>query len=319
MNNGIIFTLGFLLALAGWYCLSTIASSLPLPNALFNESVINAKLEAVDSRSDRPSVFFAGGSNVLFGLNAGQFQQETGVPTINFGCVARMGPEMVLYLLEPRLRKGDTVVMAWEYGIYAFDRSASVNVTYLNLVFGPMVDFLKDMPAQDRCRLVLALPVSQLYEGLCLRWNPYVREETYQSYWTIDEHGDLLSNVGQELSRKELLKLPVNGLVKPLEVSEDTKKIFQGFVERATHNEITVYATWPNIFGHPDYQDTEQAVRNCEVIRDFWEGLGVKIFGEPEDSFFDAEHIHNTHYHLNLKGVAKRTRQMSLLLKPVLE
>jgi len=319
MKNGIIFTLGFILAFVGWYCLSTVASRLPIPNALFNESVINKKLEAVESSSDRSSIFFTGGSNVLFGLSASQFQQETGIQSINFGCVAGMGPEMVLHLLEPRLQKGDKVVMAWEYGLYAHHRSTSVNITYLNLVFGPMADFFKEMPFRDRFRLILALPASQLYEGLCLLLNPYVSEETYQSYWNIDEYGDCLSNVDQELSRRELLALPVSGLVKPLEVSEDSKKFFQGFVERALDNEIEVYATWPNVFGHPDYIDTEQVVQNCEIIRGFWKGLGVNILGEPKDSFFGAEYIHNTPYHLNLKGVAKRTRQMSLLLKPILE
>ena len=60
-----------------------------------------------------------------------------------------MGPELILYLLKPRLKRGDIVAMFWEYEHYTFTRSGEVNLTYLNLVFGPQSDFRHTLPFLD--------------------------------------------------------------------------------------------------------------------------------------------------------------------------
>ena len=105
------FAAGFLAAGLAWAGALEFIRDKPVPNAVFTQTIVEAKLEATNKADKKERVVFTGGSNVLFGLDSEQFAQETGRPALNFGCAAGLGPELILHLLTPALKSGDIIVL----------------------------------------------------------------------------------------------------------------------------------------------------------------------------------------------------------------
>lgn len=64
---------------------------------------------------DGPKVVLVGGSNLAFGIDTLQMQDETGCPVVNMGMNGYFGVRYMLEEVRPSMRPGDTVVVALEY------------------------------------------------------------------------------------------------------------------------------------------------------------------------------------------------------------
>lgn len=312
-----LFTLGFITSAFSWFKLTNVVHKYPVTNALFNHSVVEDKVNLLRNAPSAPRVLFVGGSNVLFGINAGQFGRETRLPAINFGCVAGMGPEMILHVLQNELQPGDLVVMAWEYGLYSFERSKNVNLTYMNLVYGQMSEFRKTLPKTDQFRLRLALPATSAYEGIAIYANPYFKPNKIKHHWQINEFGDLKSNIGNEITERHLREESDPGLLSPLEISSDFKSTIANFTFKCREKNVQLAATWPNSYKHPSYINNPITAKNYATIRQYWKQMGITVVGNPEDSLMEAKYIFNTPYHLNQEGTRIRTRKLVEGLYPL--
>lgn len=302
-----------------WIAITKVAPNYPVPNAYFNNSVVLQKETAISKNKEKGRVIFVGGSNVTFGIKASLFEEETGIPAVNFGCVAGMGPELILYKLKPYLRDGDTIVMAWEYGLYKYDRSNYINITYLNLIHGPMDDFLTELPVLDEFKLRMALPVMSFYSGYYTSQTTPTPKEAYKAHWQINNSGDLISNKSQDLTKEQLENQPILDLIESLEPSSDMHNVISKFLKECKNRNINVIATWPNFYGHSDYHNNKQVERNISTILAFWEKLRVPMAGAYTNAIFENLHIHNTPYHLNESGAVLRTQRLIKELKPYFE
>ena len=90
------------------------------------------------------------------------------------------------------------------------------------------------------------------------------------------------------------------------------------FTTRVVAKGVKVYATWPNVFHHPEYDANPQVAANLVAIRGFWEKLGIPVLGEPSGAWFDAKYMYDTSYHLNREGVAIRTRKFADVLEAII-
>jgi len=310
------FIVGFLAAGLAWAGVLEFISDKPVPNAVFTQTIVDAKLNTAKKTGREARVTFIGGSNVLFGIDSRQFSEETGRPSINFGCAAGMGPELILNLVKPSLRKDDVVVLCWEYGQYAFTRSGRVNLTYLNLLFGPQQKLLNDLPGGDRFKLSLSLPASHVRQAIATSFNPYINAAVYRCPWTIDSGGNIRSNKRQIITNAELKRQPLGSLLTETVITKDVNEILSEFVRYCRKKEVKVLASWPNTFAHPDYFDNPTVKANFGLITNYWKSLQVPVVGKPSDAMLAAEFFHDTNYHLNSKGVAVRTSTLIKNLKP---
>ena len=105
-KNLFFLLIGIFTAGVSWEVLLFFVKDKPVPNAVFTQSIIDAKLVSEVLKSEKPKVLFVGGSNVLFGVDSKQFSESTGIPSINFGCAAGMGPELILDLMKGHLSSG---------------------------------------------------------------------------------------------------------------------------------------------------------------------------------------------------------------------
>ena len=302
----ITFFAGLLIACFGFVTLLKFIEDKPVPNAVFSQSIIDAKLSSARSFASAPKTVVVGGSNVLFGIDSKLLSELTGRRVLNFGCAAGFGPELILHLLKPFLNQGDTVIFRWEYYQYLFFRSGVVNLTYLNLLTSTQHEFMRELPIYDRTRLCLSIPVSHCWEGIQTAYNPFVNSDVYRCNWEIDHSGNVRSNLGVKIKESEMR----HGFFDPhssFKITDDVVDIFTDFVSFCRQKKVSMIASWPNI-GFQDDHAHPLIQKKIKSIHGFWKDLGVAVTGSPENYMFNRNDLYDTVYHLNQQGVRKCTK-----------
>ena len=306
---------GLILAATTWVVSLELISDRPVPNAIFAQSIIERKMEAAEKPGKVLKTLVVGGSNVAFGIDTVRMSRTIGEEFVNFGCIAGIGPEIILSALRPSLSEGDRILFCWEYGLYSFKRRDQ-NITYLNLLFGPQREIYENYPFLDQVVLSLRLPFSHLRDSLMTHLNPYADPMIYKCSWDFDAGGNVRSNAGVVTSEEELLKKSLDALCTELIVSSEARNTIMDFLGYCRAMNVEVLASWPNLFAHPSYLKNQIPRENIQRIREFWEDLSVPVIGKAEDSMLGSEFFHDTYYHLNTKGVKKRTDLLIEELKP---
>ena len=309
------FVAGFLAAGLAWAGVLEFISDKPVPNAVFVQSILDFKIKALRKIKEKTKMIIVGGSSVAFGIDSEEIQKSSGMEVINFGCIVGIGPEMILEPLKPSLSEGDIVLLCWEYGLYRFDRT-DTNITYLNLLFGQQSTLRQTYPLEVKLKLKLAIPASHVRESFAHALNPYGNLDLYRYIWNFDSRGNHRSNQEQIITENELKRQPLSSLLTETVITKDVHEILSEFVRYCREREVQVLASWPNTFAHPDYIDNPTVKANFALITNYWESLEVPVVGRPEDAMLAAEFFHDTHYHLNSKGVAVRTSTLIKNLKP---
>ena len=318
-KNLFFLLIGIFTAGVSWEVLLFFVKDKPVPNAVFTQSIIDAKLVSEVLKSEKPKVLFVGGSNVLFGVDSKQFSESTGIPSINFGCAAGMGPELILDLISNHLSSEDLVVMNWEYEHFRFERSGIIDLTYLNLLMSYQHEFKRKLPFIDQRHLSLSTPFSHFREAVLCHFNPLVDNNIYRCNWLIDNDGNVRSNKGVQISKKELIASPSSLLTTEITFTSDIKDIFSNFVKDCRKRNVQLFASWPNTFANPVYFGNEIVDANIKTIRRFWNSMGVEVVGNYKDSMLESEYFYDTVYHLNAEGVRLRTEKLTSQLKPYLK
>ena len=226
---------------------------------------------------------------------------------------------MILDLISNHLSSEDLVVMNWEYEHFRFERSGIIDLTYLNLLMSYQHEFKKKLPFIDQRHLSLSVPFSHFREAFLCHMNPLVDKNVYRCNWLIDEGGNVRSNKGLQISKKELIASPLSSLTNKLTITNDVKDIFSNFVQDCLNRDVQLVASWPNTFANPVYCGNEIVDANIKTIRGFWNSMGVKVVGDYKDSMLESEYFYDTVYHLNAEGVRLRTEKLTSQLKPYLK
>jgi hypothetical protein len=313
----VLFVSGFILASIFWNsCLDFVADK-PVPDAVFSSSIIDLKEKILIRNKNTEKIIFVGGSNVAFGIDSIEIKKAFGIESINFGCMAGIGPEVLLSKIENHTSGGDIIIFCWEFGLYRFKRTGS-NFTYLNLIYGPHNALRSNYPIMDKIRLNLRYPTSHIRTSIAVAYNPFADPEIFRCSWNFDEHGNVRSIQEQIVKEKELINSPLSSLMTELTITNDVKEMLTDFVHSCRNKNIKLLSTWPNTFNNPKYIKNKVVEKNFLTIKDFWQNLDVPMIGMPEDSMLAAEFFHDTYYHLNSKGVKIRTKKLIDNLKPQL-
>ena len=146
-----------------------------------------------------------------------------------------------------------------------------------------------------------------------------IDKNVYRCNWLIDESGNIRSNKGLHISKKELIASPSSLLTTEITFTSDIKDIFSNFVKDCRKRNVQLFASWPNTFANPVYFGNEIVDANIKTIRRFWNSIGVEVVGNYKDSMLESEYFYDTVYHLNAEGVRLRTEKLTSQLKPYLK
>ncbi len=233
-------------------------------NAYMSE--YNEKIKLLET-TDQPRVIFIGGSNVAFGLDSKMLQDSLGIHVINFGLHAGVG---IRYPMEDCLsfvRKGDIIVVQFEYsnfydggngtsGVLSnlmvstdWRNFSNLNINQLtNLIGIPKVAFgrlicLICYPLKRSFDTMLSGDKNEKYEYTKAGFNQYGDESLHFTYPSLQYNASIYKEPGKvDSSFMKWLELYIQKyesagarvlVIPPVCITSYFKKVYSNDVERA--------------------------------------------------------------------------------------
>ena len=119
-----------------------------------------------------------------------------------------------------------------------------------------------------------------------------------------------MSNIGSTSTQPKELESLNNTLINKINIHKDLFTIMENICKFSNPRNIQLFATWPNLFKHPEYLTNEVAQENYRTIRSFWGYFGIPIIGEPNDAMLEEDFFYDSYYHPNQKGMKLRTEKL---------
>lgn len=256
-----------------------------------------------------PKIVIAAGSSVHFGVNAQMIGEAFHRPSINYGVMALLDLDYIIYRLKRILKKGDLLIMPLEYEHYLYDSSArlSMQKKYHLLTFDQAFFYNHLSNFQKISTIYKIHPlmfIGSIYEQI----NVKKGQPSSGSYKIedINEYGDETSNNPNIISVSKGLSMP-----KP---TEESLVVLGKFHQWCKDRDIKLYLTFPNTAYFKDYELTEI---NKEIDRfiDVLTQRGLPVMGGPQDAMVPKELMFDTNYHLIKEGINLRTTRLINLME----
>ncbi|MEO1584211.1 MAG: hypothetical protein AAFR96_06525 [Planctomycetota bacterium] len=233
-----------------------------------------------------------GGSGALFNIRAEMLEAATGVPTVNYGIHAGLGPHMLLSRARRHLREGDRVLLVPEY--------SALSVTPREAL--PLRPW-QWAATFDPSALVEAGPLTSLKTAVRASWPPLrvLRDRFGQPdaiprgppaypLGSLSAWGDL---VWRPERRRELPLAWTNGTPDPSD--PDWARHVRDFLAWADAEGIDVILLWPSCV--PDDRVRSLAPDMLSALRSVAGRFSVPVLGEPQDWFLDDSEVSDTGNH----------------------
>jgi hypothetical protein len=316
----------FVLVLAGSFVLTGmlwIAPAFQGPRPATNlttrwiESLSTAKEAAAASRVG-PRILIIGGSGALFGLKAETIERETHVPTINMAVHVGLGVPYTLQRAERTARRGDLVLLAFEY--HAYSEPDNPDLALVELITARDRDYFDHLSLRERILTAIRSnapisPVIQLMRGGSRSTGVYDR-------FHLNANGDMTATEADNRPKGALERLaaaaPAAIIMDGLPRQESTWKAISEFKDWAARNGVTIAATFPNILRSDAYMLPGPS-RALAGLRDRYERLGIPVIGTPSDFMYPANDFFDTEYHLTAQAAEQRTLATVQLMGPTLQ
>lgn len=150
-------------------------------------------LQDVSARNPSPRIIFAGGSSVIYAVDAIAIERALGVPVINMAMSARIGSDANYFdYLLPHIRKGDLVIYSNQSWLVELTQEAKTKETReARRLADRLWKFAQiDLPERSQAEwpLLLPIPDTPVFKRLSAREavDPVV------SIWQRDDHGGLV-------------------------------------------------------------------------------------------------------------------------------
>jgi hypothetical protein len=312
--------------LALHFCVCLYMPSLTAAGYWVREMIVVKR--ALADASPSPRIIVLGGSSALFGIDARQVTEETGIFTMNMGLHAAMRMDRLLAVGEEAARRGDIFVLPLEHTFYdcaevlwtdwqirnmlAWDRPyfdglpLRSRLTGVFTAGGPelSINILAEKFGSNLAprRYADRLDALQPDDIILARYRSGKSRTDRFSYsaYNMDDHGDILNNRGTSY-RGAGVPATMPGSVCPAIAG-----ILSSFVGNLKEKGArVVVAHTPYIVDDapaPGWQEAEQA-----FLHDL-AAIGVEVVDHREELFFPRASFFNTNLHLNEDGRRERTK-----------
>lgn len=304
---------GFGLALIGFLLIFLFQLGAPTNSSTWIDDIYKIKTDLATSIQE-PKLVVVGGSESLFGISCQLIHQRTGYPCVNGATHAGLGAPYILNRSRSWLKAGDTVLVTLPYGLYGDDGIPRETLIDYVVSRSP-ADLLSIHPLQS-LRIVFGISFSRLMLGTINQIIPPIpRLQAYQAE-TLNEFGDETNNRIQDLDKDTSGLRPFANPYGYIQSSQGMKAV-EEFVNYCRDHQINVIATWPNVLRFPVYNQKPYQ-QLFQSIEDFYKRIDIPLLGTAEQFMFDREMMYDTVYHLNSRGVRRRTAILIRHLEPYL-
>ncbi|WP_375559328.1 hypothetical protein ACE193_16525 [Bernardetia sp. OM2101] len=301
--KNLLFSIPFIiLFISGLFFLPTTLES---NNMLYASKAKRERLKSITS----PKIVFIGGSSIAFGLDSKIIEEQLGYPVVNMGLHAEIGLHYMVLETLPYLKKGDIVIIAAEYE--QFDNQTF----YGGEVLPPLLfDIHNDYETLDLTSTIRLFPDIANYNlkkvrGFLSYNQPNQKtsvnldKPTVYAKKSFNKYGDMTAHWNLESPKQEISNAKHNNNKK---ISNNVITFLLDFKQKMDIKGVKT------LFVPPPYKKTlfnkeTEYITNIDA-RLKKEGLGYittpSKYTFPDSLFFD------TSYHLNKKGVDKRTKYL---------
>lgn len=294
----------FVLCLVTFACtlLFAIAYLIPDEASSAYTTVINRKLRTLRT-TPSPKIIMLSGSSSAFGLNQYLLEELTGLPMVNLGLHAGFGTEFVGNLAKASIKKGDLVLIGYEYGGFR-------PPDYLLIASGfNIIEIPRYLSKPSFTDLIKILPTYALVKLTNLTWghhtpanpSPYTAEG-------FDERGQMTAprngcTYEDPIPRKQFEKAAMR-----VEYSDEALAYFNSLGEYAAERGATALMTFPPLFDELTASNARE-IALCQSVCE--EQLRFPVISHIQDYIFDRRYIFDWRVHCNSAGEEKRTRLLA--------
>jgi hypothetical protein len=281
---------------------------------------INQRKAELARKTTPPALFLVGGSATLFGHNAAVIEHETGVPTVNLGTHAALGPGYILHLARQLSRPGDTVLLCIEYELLDWSgttKNAWSDPLLLDYLIARDPGYFRALPLKDQLEIALALPFIRLKHGVEGFWNPpkHDRLELVYDVRRLDDHGDQTGNKDaiRIVNSRHILQ-PITPMVRGFSAHPSGMDEVRDFVQWAANHGVRVLAVLPPLAENAAYQKPT-AIEVEARVQKFYQDLGVPLLGIQADWLYPDSQFYDTNYHLTEEAAQRHSKRLAARLR----
>jgi len=277
-----------------------------IPDFVSKNSILGGLLDKHETlkKIKTEKIIFVGGSNISFGLDSKKIAAEFNKPVINMGVHAGMGLEFIMNDVKSYIHKGDVVVLVPEYENFYTDNFYGemelvsvlfdVDPSGRNLVdWKQWQHLLKYMPtyAAKKIKNYIASPFQK--QDLAREIDIYDRR-------SFNEYGD--AYIHWALPDQNYLPAKKNKGDEKI----DTYVIsFIKDFKNYTESKGATLVLLPPVIESQSYDNQANIIDQITVSLI---SNSISFSVEPNKYRFSFEYFFNSYYHLNKKGVDKRTQ-----------
>ncbi len=304
----------FLIQVTCFFLLQGLIAAGVLRNPLMDSRYMNAinDKHALLLRQASPRIVLLGGSSVAFSSDSPAILEATGLRPVNMALHAQLGVNFMLEQVKPGLRRGDTVILSFEYEL--FSRSEDHGILAEAIFYRPAdarclglseIGLILDTGLRMLCRAA-----SSCYRGMRgdrPARKPYSRD-SFNAFGDVVAHRTMPGS--EELADlEEILK---QASLQSHAAHKRPIRALNRFMEYCRHRGIRVAYFFPAI---PKALHDEASF-GVGIARELKASVpGLVFLNEPGEMAYPVELFFDTVYHLNSAGTARRTELLVARLR----
>lgn len=267
--------------------------------------------EALADSIQSNKILFTSGSNNFLGIRAYQVEEAFGIPSVNMAIHAGLRAEYILDRLKRTLKKGDMVILPFEYSNYGYTGEPSITLNKYLLSYDK--EYLNEQyEFVDRLKILSSISVVDLSNSIIFGTDDTEESEKKVEYLkNINRNGDMLN-----MTEHDSLKTKKTPFKMPVPVTSETRGLLaiKAFNNYCKENGVHLFVTFPNLIKEKAYT-TEKYQVYFKHLLNYFKKNNIDVIGTPEEAMYPKPLFFDSEYHLISKGSDLRTADFIKLMK----
>jgi hypothetical protein len=267
-----------------------------------------ARKEQAARRIPGPKLVLIGGSGTHYGFSAAYLTRLTGLPAVNFGTHAGLGPRYILFRARRALRRGDIAVLAIETPI---NNAVVPSENTAEQVISDDLPYLLHERPDRSLRILFGLDPRYALRraaNMMLPWNPHPTRRADSVTDTGDEALEVSKLVGPEGSGLPKNPPPFQ-MVGLVEMPESLGEFFAW----AKAHEVKIALLWTPMLADKAYEGAFYR-RQFALVEQWYRTVGAISLGSVSDYYLGESEVFDTIFHANERGRQRMTEILAAKL-----